>query len=1028
MSFKKNSRRFRHYAPGPRLTFESLEARCLLSATPVQLLQDIMKDATPLVSDQADIVQVSGTRFVPGQSSTFGRELSAAVAQPNAAATAFLPAGKTVAELAAELGPASGSRAALGTLNAFGLNSLTSVSETERNDTLATADFVPLGFDAGEDTRVRVNGSLRIPPRLVSTAEENGAIQFATQTNLAPGQIVQVNSGIGDGSFGTTSGDFDYFVIPNVPAGSTIYAETFAGRGGSALDTLLIVYDANGNFVFANNDIPSQTQTGDSLVEFQPLFAGNYFVAVGAWNPVGILPFNPFNPASGPGATTTGSYSLFLGVNPVDQDFYRVSLNAGDVFGAATTGAQGLALTDGAGNLWVGSATDISPNFPGASPIPSGNASLAFVAPAAGNYFVQVVGGNANYTVDFTVDRPFLESQTIGTRQILFLDFNGATINPSIFGGPNATRTLSPLSSFLSRWSLPASAESSVIDSIIASVTESLVTDFRQSRLNGDFLTTGNPGDFAIDIRNSRDHADPFGQPNVSRLIIGGTTAELGIDTIGIAESLDPGNFDTTETAVILLDLLSGPATSSNSLNRFVGPQTNRIRLVGTGVGNVAVHEAGHYFGNFHTDNSNSQPGIMDQGGNLPFTVGVGADGIFGTADDFDVDFTGDAYTPNEPLRGFEDTFAVTAFALSTGKINPPRPSLAIAVTSATKAEGNSGTTGFTFTVTRSGLLTGTTTVNYAVTGNGPAPALASDFVNGVFPTGQVTFAAGQATRVITIPVRGDVTAEANEGFRVTLSGASAGATITTALATGVISNDDTSLAIAATSANKPEGNTGTTAFTFTVTRSGVLTGATTVNYAVLGTGASPATASDFRGSAFPTGQVTFAAGQTSRVITIPVRGDAVAEANESFRVTLSGASAGATVTTAVASGLIRNDDTSLAIAATSANKPEGNSGTTAFTFTVTRSGILTGVTTVNYAVTGNSANPATANDFIGNAFPGGQVTFAAGETSKVITVRVRGDVSAELDERFIVTLSNPSSGVTISTAVAAGLIRNDDL
>ncbi len=359
-------------------------------------------------------------------------------------------------------------------------------------------------------------------------------------------------------------------------------------------------------------------------------------------------------------------------------------------------------------------------------------------------------------------------------------------------------------------------------------------------------------------------------------------------------------------------------------------------------------------------------------------------------------------------------------------------PSLAIAATSANKSEGNSGSTLFTFTVTRSGSLTGATTVNYAVTSVGASPATANDFVGNVLPSGSVTFAAGQATRVITIPVRGDTTVESNETFRVTLSSASGGATITTAVANGVIRNDDTALpttlAIAATSANKNEGNSGSTPFTFTVTRSGNISGATTVNYAVTGVGASPATANDFVLNAFPSGTVTFAAGQATRVITIPVRGDTTVESNETFRVTLSGASGGATITTAAANGVIRNDDTSLAIAPTSANKNEGNSGAIDFTFTVTRSGLLTRTTTVDYAVTGIGANPASANDFIGNVLPTGTVTFAPGETTKVISIPVRGDVTVEANEGFRVRLLNPSLGASITTAVASGLIRNDDL
>ena len=52
--------------------------------------------------------------------------------------------------------------------------------------------------------------------------------------------------------------------------------------------------------------------------------------------------------------------------------------------------------------------------------------------------------------------------------------------------------------------------------------------------------------------------------------------------------------------------------------------------------------------------------------------------------------------------------------------------------------------------------------------------------------------------------------------------------------------------------------------------------------------------------------------------------------------VTLSNATAGFSITTAMATGLIQTDDTSLFIAGSSANRFEGNFGSTAFTFTVT--------------------------------------------------------------------------------------------
>ena len=116
-----------------------------------------------------------------------------------------------------------------------------------------------------------------------------------------------------------------------------------------------------------------------------------------------------------------------------------------------------------------------------------------------------------------------------------------------------------------------------------------------------------------------------------------------------------------------------------------------------------------------------------------------------------------------------------------------------------------------------------------------------------------------------------------------------------------------------------------------------------------------------------------------------------------------------------------------MAIAATDASKAEGNTGSTPFTFTVTRSGDTTGASSATYTVTGSGANAANAADFTGAALPTGTVSFAAGETSKLVTINVAGDTTAEANEGFTVTLSAPSAGTTITTAAATGTIMNDD-
>ena len=83
-----------------------------------------------------------------------------------------------------------------------------------------------------------------------------------------------------------------------------------------------------------------------------------------------------------------------------------------------------------------------------------------------------------------------------------------------------------------------------------------------------------------------------------------------------------------------------------------------------------------------------------------------------------------------------------------------------------------------------------------------------------MLPTGTVNFAAGESSKVISVDVAGDTAVETDEAFSVTLSNPGAGAILGTASATGTIVNDDASLSIAATSADKAEGQSGSTAFT----------------------------------------------------------------------------------------------------------------------------------------------------------------------------------------------------------------------
>jgi Ca2+-binding RTX toxin-like protein len=355
-----------------------------------------------------------------------------------------------------------------------------------------------------------------------------------------------------------------------------------------------------------------------------------------------------------------------------------------------------------------------------------------------------------------------------------------------------------------------------------------------------------------------------------------------------------------------------------------------------------------------------------------------------------------------------------------------PPPTLAIVEANAAKTEGHTGRTAFTFTVTRSGDTSETSTVTYAVTGSGGNPASADDF-GGALPSGTISFAANEASKTVTVDVSGDTTVEPDEGFTVTLSDPS-NATIATGTAEGTILNDDapppSTLAITALRANKAEGNTGTTAFSFTVTRTGDSSGVTNVDYSVAGAGMQPVDAADF-GGALPSGTLTFAAGEVEQVITIAVTGDTAVEVDEQFAVHLTNP-ANATLAVASASATIENDDVlalpAVSIAAEQARLAESNNGTTAFSFLLTRSGDLSSETTVSYSLSG----AADANDFIGGVLPSGLVVFAPGSSEQRLAIEVAGDGQIEPHEAYTVVLHDPVNA-TVGNGSAVATIINDD-
>lgn len=234
--------------------------------------------------------------------------------------------------------------------------------------------------------------------------------------------------------------------------------------------------------------------------------------------------------------------------------------------------------------------------------------------------------------------------------------------------------------------------------------------------------------------------------------------------------------------------------------------------------------------------------------------------------------------------------------ALNDGTWVAPPPS--ITLNDVTVTEGNTGTRSATFTVTLSAASMQAVAVTF-VTANGTASA-GSDYAAGL---GTLTFAPGDVTKTITVLVTGDRLPEPNETFFVNLSNPT-NATITDNQGVGTIVDDEPRVSVGDVS--KKEGRKGqTTLFTFTVTLSSAYDQSVTMSYKTVD-GTAKTSDGDYVGK---TGTLTFAPGETTKTITIEVKGDSKKESDETFYLDLFGLSSNALFTKNRGIGKILNDD-----------------------------------------------------------------------------------------------------------------------
>ncbi|HEY9761504.1 MAG TPA: Calx-beta domain-containing protein, partial [Trichocoleus sp.] len=235
--------------------------------------------------------------------------------------------------------------------------------------------------------------------------------------------------------------------------------------------------------------------------------------------------------------------------------------------------------------------------------------------------------------------------------------------------------------------------------------------------------------------------------------------------------------------------------------------------------------------------------------------------------------------------------YTLNGMALSTGTTtSTPTVLPDLSISDATIAEGGLNTNGQAsalFTVKLSQASTSPVTVGYA-TQNGTAIA-GQDFTA---TQGTLTFAAGETSKTIAVPILNDTAVESTESFSVVLSNATQAKIIDTTGVGTITDNDavapvlpdlvisDATLTEGALNAN------GASSALFKVSLSKASTSQVTVDY--LTQGGTAIAGQDFTAAQ---GKLTFAPGETTKTIAVPITNDTLVEPSESFNVVLSNAS-----------------------------------------------------------------------------------------------------------------------------------------
>ncbi|WP_010177294.1 zinc-dependent metalloprotease [Aquimarina agarilytica] len=567
------------------------------------------------------------------------------------------------------------------------------IAGANSNNIKANAEFIPnFGTNSHQQSHITINGKTNSKdPKVIELNEKEdpkkGNDSFDTATILSSenrNTFFEITAEIGDGPHGingTKKGDFDtYKFSAKKDQNVNLFFASIDIKSELFLTT--IVLNSKNELVADGQDIngtgKSLSFTSENDEEYRILI---FDTDTGVKD--GRITFNlDLKPEDRLGLSTQDKYEIFVGISDTDIDYYTLNLEKGDifdlrVFNGTTINAE-LFLPDNSlaiNNNTIGSPTDFAIDEEKLSTIPS--IGLSYTAPISGLYTIKLAhtGAAEKYEAVLTTSKAGYLTKNIGKRQLFYIDFTGETIGSLNFKSTKFTPlnaeleekaiTLDKIDDYFENWEIENTSKNRT--NLTYKIVEGIKNNFKKLEgLNKDYeiyfiSDYGNPllGKYIPKLLHK------YNIPH-STLFIGGDNTvdpEIGSGVLGVANSVDIGNFDINDNAIVFLNEISEKikpdATEfeildSASYNKIkLADGASKEDLIATGVSYLASHEIGHIVGLEHTDPDNETRTIMDSNSFAHVSLGLeNADTPFSKETSKGLIFKADTYASNEILGG----------------------------------------------------------------------------------------------------------------------------------------------------------------------------------------------------------------------------------------------------------------------------------------------------------------------------------------------------------------------------------------